>query len=278
MDAHGISLDDAGPAGGWDESALEQASAEFLGRWHRLVSTTNWEKGRIICQWRQRLLAAGAPAALCSDEAWSRRVGNVSPQHVGRLRRTYERFGQVYAQYPGLYWSHFLAAIDWEDAEMWLEGAVQNGWSVAEMRRERWQTLATVGEPMPQEAEIVSAEPDEDLPSEEALIEPLDPRAQPVRPAESGPDMPSGDSPASEPLEGDGISGREQSSASSSEAFLAERPFEGVPPLPDDLQEAVDALKVVILRLKLVGWSGTSPEAVLAALDGLKALVTAPAA
>ncbi len=276
MDAQRISLDEAGLAGGWDESALERASAEFLGRWHRLVSTTNWEKGRIICQWRQRLLAAGAPAALCSDEAWSRRVGNVSPQHVGRLRRTFERFGQVYAQYPGLYWSHFLAAIDWEDAEMWLEGALQNGWSVAEMRRQRWQTLGAVGEPMPREAEIVSAEPDEDVPPDEPLIETLDPRPQPVRPAESDPLSPH--SPASEPLEGDGISGKAQSSASSSEASLPERPFEEVPSLPDDLQEAVDALKVVILRHKLAGWSGTSPEAVLAALDGLKALVTAPAA
>ncbi len=29
-------------------TVAEQTSQEFLGRWQRLVSTTNWEKGRII--------------------------------------------------------------------------------------------------------------------------------------------------------------------------------------------------------------------------------------
>ena len=29
----------------------------FVGQWNRLVSTTNWEKGRIICQWRDALCA-----------------------------------------------------------------------------------------------------------------------------------------------------------------------------------------------------------------------------
>ena len=39
---------------------IEEASAEYLGKWNRLVSTTNWEKGRIICQWREALEEAGA--------------------------------------------------------------------------------------------------------------------------------------------------------------------------------------------------------------------------
>ena len=37
-----------------DDPAAESASGPYLGRWNRLVSTTNWEKGRIICQWRER--------------------------------------------------------------------------------------------------------------------------------------------------------------------------------------------------------------------------------
>ena len=32
---------------------LELASDSFVGRWNTLVSTTNWEKGRIIQQWRE---------------------------------------------------------------------------------------------------------------------------------------------------------------------------------------------------------------------------------
>ena len=43
-----------------DNEAVEQASAEYLGRWNRLVSTTNWEKGRIISAWRQALIDSDA--------------------------------------------------------------------------------------------------------------------------------------------------------------------------------------------------------------------------
>ncbi len=129
------------------DDAIDEASRSYLGQWNRLISTTNWEKGRIIHEWRQALIAADAPAGEYSDDAWSRRVGNVTGQHVGRLRRVYERFGGVYQDYSGLYWSHFQAAIDWNDAEMWLEGSVQNRWSVDQMRRERWQAFgATQGQ------------------------------------------------------------------------------------------------------------------------------------
>src|SRR4051812_31545091 len=107
---------------------IDQTSEQYLGQWKRLVSTTNWEKGQIIHEWREALRGSDAPAGEYSDESWSRRVGNVTPQHVGRLRRAYERFGAARGEYAGLFWSHFQAALDWEDAEMWLEGAVQSGW------------------------------------------------------------------------------------------------------------------------------------------------------
>ena len=116
-------------------------SAEYIGRWNELISTTNWDKGRIICDWRDALIAAQAPPLEYSDEAWSKLVGNVTPQHVGRLRRVYQRFDNDRDSYDGLYWSHFCAALEWEDAEMWLEGAIQNEWSISQMRRQRWETL-----------------------------------------------------------------------------------------------------------------------------------------
>ena len=118
-----------------------EASAQYVGRWNRLVSTTNWEKGRIIHQWREALRQAGAPAASYTDDAWSRQVSHVTPQHVGRLRRVFERFGQVYEQYEGLYWSHFQAACEWPDAEMYLQGAVENNWSISQMRDQRWEAM-----------------------------------------------------------------------------------------------------------------------------------------
>ena len=123
------------------ETELDAASQPFVGQWNQLVSTTNWDKGRIIFDWREALIEAEAPAVEYSDEAWSRRVGNVTGQHVGRLRRVFQRFGTTANDYEGLFWSHFQAALDWEDAEMWLEGGVQNEWSVSQMRRQRWEKV-----------------------------------------------------------------------------------------------------------------------------------------
>ena len=54
------------------QSRADEASREFLRSWNRLVSTTNWEKGRIISQWREALVDLDALPASYSDEAWSR--------------------------------------------------------------------------------------------------------------------------------------------------------------------------------------------------------------
>ena len=105
-------------------ASLDEASQPFEGRWSRLISTTNWEKGQIVFEWRTALKDQEAPASEYADDAWARRVGGVTGQHVGRLRRVFERFGESNAQYDGLYWSHFQAALDWDDAEMWLEGCL----------------------------------------------------------------------------------------------------------------------------------------------------------
>ena len=67
-------------------------SKPFIGQWNTLVSTTNWDKGQIICQWRKQLEHEGVKSNEYSDEAWSQLVGGVTPQHVGRLRRCFDRF------------------------------------------------------------------------------------------------------------------------------------------------------------------------------------------
>ena len=145
-----------------DLATIDQTSEQFLGQWKRLVSTTNWEKGQIIHAWRKALRGSGAPPADYADEAWARRVGHVTPQHVGRLRRAFERFGAVREDYPGLYWSHFQAALDWQDAEMWLEGAVQSDWSIADMRQKRWETLGADAQAADEAAAEESAAPWDD--------------------------------------------------------------------------------------------------------------------
>jgi hypothetical protein len=263
-----------------DAAVIDQTSEQFLGQWKRLVSTTNWDKGRIIQAWREVLAASDAPAGEYSDEAWSRRVGNVTPQHVGRLRRVYERFGAVQDDYAGLFWSHFQAAIDWHDAEMWLEGAVQNDWSISQMRTQRNEALGvTVELDESENADAqLDAELDDDGESEiagtgtvEAVRSPSGAAAERGSKAEAAGDD-------SDDAEDDG--GGDAHSVASSQASPAElvRPFAHLPSLPADISDAFEAYKLCILRHKLAGWSEISQGDLLASLDALKELALAPAA
>lgn len=145
------------------DDELAEVAQPFIGQWNRLISTTNWEKGRIINQWRQALIDSGADASQYSDEAWAERVGGVTAPHVGRLRRVHDRFASSYETYSGLYWSHFLAALDWDDAPLWLEGAAREGWTVAAMRQQRWQAHGAVQSQRPTSSQIVEVDTDEDV-------------------------------------------------------------------------------------------------------------------
>jgi hypothetical protein len=243
-----------------EAGAVEKTSARYVGRWNRLVSTTNWEKGRIIAGWRTSLIEAGAPPQAYSDEAWSRRIGHVSPQHVGRLRRVHERFGEVHKQYRGLFWSHFQAALDWNDAEMWLEGAVQSRWSVARMRAQRWEALGAPPDKKPRPEDVIAAELDEDV---DAALDALEGEAlapsfgevQPLHLDDAPPDQP-------------GRSGRKPS--------LAAHPFENLPPMPPDVAEAFEAFKRAIENHKRAGWRGISRRQVFAILYALRQFALLP--
>jgi len=251
-------------------ASVEETSAAYLTRWSRLVSTTNWEKGRIIFEWRSSLCEAGAPVQTYSDEAWSRRVGSVSSQHVGRLRRVYERFADQYEQYPGLYWSHFQAALDWDDAEMWLEGGAQSGWSVSQMRSQRWEALGAPPELKPRDEDIVTAEFDEDSQGEAPPAGSIAPSTAEVR------DMAGGEESESDLAAESERDDRVPVGAEHATAAPPLRPFEDLPPLPDDLADAVEAMKLAIVQHKLAGWVEISRDDVLRTLDALKQLAVSP--
>jgi hypothetical protein len=251
-----------------NEAESAAASSPFVGRWNTLVSTTNWEKGRIISEWRETLRESGAASSEWSDEAWSRLVGGVTGQHAGRLRRVFQRFGAVYSGYKGLYWSHFHAAIDWDDAEMWLEGAVQNGWSVASMQDQRWSVLAPGETPVIEDA--VASELDEDF--EPALREPVHSSHD-----EEGSAVKSADQSGDEEFDEEEDDGDDYDAEPDSEAKIAPvKPFQDLAELPPDLHDAFESFKLAILRHKAIAWSDIALDDVLAALDSLKALATAP--
>lgn len=262
---------DAGSTELKDDVDADLASTPFLGQWNRLISTTNWEKGRIIYEWREALFLSGAAPQDYADEAWSRRVGNVTGQHVGRLRRVWERFGQARETFAGLYWSHFQAALDWNDAEMWLEGAVQSDWSVAQMREQRWQALGAPADKRPKAEDVVVSELDEDAAFDQEAKERELGVVDEVRdPSDEEAPFDDAGSYQESDLEG-GIA------AEGAQRATLVSPFAGVGELPDDLADAVESLKLAILRHKMAGWREVSAEGALAALDALKELVMAPA-
>lgn len=262
-------------AGDWDDSSgsFELASRPYVDRWNRLISQTNWHKGRIIAEWREAMIAAGMPATGYSDEAWASRVGGITSQHVGRLRRVWERFGQVFSGYRGLYWSHFQAALDWDDAEMWLEGAVQNAWSISQMRERRAEALGRT-------VEVQPAEPEPWTSGDEAES---DGHLQQVRPAANDESDPAewseefddlDDRPATDQA-ADGPATASSTAAAASDA-PALRPFESLPPLPPDVAEAFEAMKLAIVSRRVSGWSDIARDDLLSVLEALRQLALAP--
>ncbi|MGB7327664.1 MAG: hypothetical protein WBD31_22490 [Rubripirellula sp.] len=267
------------------EEQLAVLATPFVGRWNELISTTNWEKGRIISEWRAALIESGVGADQYSDEAWARRVGGVTAPHVGRLRRVYDQFGSEYESYQGLYWSHFLAAQDWEDAALWLEGAVQSGWSVAGMREQRWQAHGAVDSQRPTSSQIVEVDTDEDI--DKDIVEP----------AQGGGSREYGDEPGTamgKTYEDADFGDEEELQSLAGNTALPDpgglgvapenvevaptpmQPFAGLPELPEDLADAIEMMKLAILRHKSNKWDKIDIDIVAKYLEAVGALLRSP--
>jgi len=256
-----------------------EASTPFVGQWRTLVSTTNWEKGRIICQWRSLLEKADAPITDYSDQAWAQLVGGVTSQHVGRLRRVSERFGDVQTEYEGLFWSHFQTACEWDDAEMWLEGALQNGWSISQMRAHRWETVGD-GQPPEPATDQASELSDVGDYGDEGVAGELGTAAgesAAVRDAR-GETHDDSDEENRSPATANRRDDADADAATLADAPQADavRPFENLAELPEDLAEAFEQFKLAILTHKLTGWEEVSRSDVLGVLESLKQLALAP--
>lgn len=281
-----VSLNAAFQPAGSDEELVE-LQQPFVGQWNSLISTTNWEKGRIISQWRTTLTEAGAPVTDYSDEAWASRVGGVTSPHVGRLRRVHDRFSEQAETYPKLYWSHFLAALDWDDAALWLQGAVEEKWSVSAMREQRWKANGAIESDRPGSSQIIEVEVDEDSPNlgtapaqggsstrdydgdtdgvasgpsyeppdfgEDAELAALPEgnHMNDVNGADGGGGMASGENKSPSPMQ----------------------PFAGLPALPDDLSDVIESLKLSILRHKTTGFEDVSADTIRRYLDAVAMLL-----
>jgi len=260
----------------------EKVAERFVGRWNRLVSQTNWDKGAIISQWRAALVDSGAPSSAYSDDAWSKRVEGVSSQHVGRLRRVHDRFSKNQESYKGLFWTHFLASLDWDDAELWLEGAVQSKWSISQMRRTRWEALGGDPQSKPGEHDLVTAEADEGYPASlesppKAGADESDDDADDYRgtdgPLKEKPDFGDEGPGTYERAEQTDDSAIEMSAPNSPAALLS--PFSDLPTLPVDLAECLEQFKIAIIRHRSSGWQDLTPTEVCKVLDALRGFALA---
>ena len=263
-----------------EESAqLTELTQPFVGQWNELISTTNWEKGQIISEWRGALIESGVDATQYSDEAWARRVGGVTAPHVGRLRRVYDRFGSTYDTYEGIYWSHFLAALDWEDAPLWLEGASRENWSVAGMRQQRWEAHGAVESQRPSDAQIITVDVDEDvvLPAQgggRSKEYGDEPSGVGSGPAFEGPDFGDEEELASLDAPGSKTKSKGNADVAEDEGTLVQ-PFVGLPELPDDLSDAIETLKLAVLRHKTDGWRDVDVDTVQKYLDAIGVMLRA---
>ena len=260
-----------------DQQLHDRSSREFVGQWNRLVSQTNWEKGRLILEWRSALEQEGVPGIEYSDEAWSRLVGGVTGQHVGRLRRVFLRFGQSQTTFRGLYWSHFHAALEWQDAELWLQGAVEKDWSVSQMRHQRWETMGQLAEHKPDPRDVVHGELDEDLEPKDRKESDKNGNFQ-SGPRKEGPDFGEesenrGGTSATLSDDLPAIGDPDRVTMTNENAVPNFRPFESAGALPEGFSDLVEDFKLSIIRFKTEGWKEVSKSQVLSVLDGLRYLV-----
>jgi hypothetical protein len=267
-------MDEASLLEAWNDPQTQSLSQDYAGRWHRLVSTTNWEKGKIISLWRKALVDAGADPAQYRDEVWARGVGGLTPHHASRLRRVHERFGQTQESYPGLFWTHFLVALDWDDAELWLEGASRTPWSVSQMKRARWEARGKLDSEIP-EATIEVAE-ESDLDERAGMEEPVSAEVDPQfkdrigtsGPRNEGPDFGDWDQ------EADGAVEAEEAIVDlDSESAPAVSPFASIRGLPEDVLEAAESLKLCLIRHRASGWSQMEKQDFQRLLDAFQKLL-----
>lgn len=114
----------------------------------RAISHCRWIVGECASKWTQRH-ARGR-----TDADFGTLVG-LSGDQIYQRRRVWETFSDVREQFTALKWSHFYAALNWDDAADCLQWAEETQSTVAEMKA--WRR-ALRGEDLTSEPE--AAEPD----------------------------------------------------------------------------------------------------------------------
>ncbi len=256
-----------------DSPAIEEAAREYLGRWNRLISSTNWEKGRIISQWREALI-----------EAAHRRPA--IPTRHGAARRAMSRPSTLAGCGASINVSsprgiRIRASIGATSKPRWIGttpkcGSKARCKTVGRSRRCKTsdrKPWALVQEQV--EAEAIELDEDAaDVPPDRP------PEGTAASAADAGAAAAAVEDDVAIDAVGDGDSDSNDfadAAGSFEQEPVAPRPFENLPHLPADLREAFDSFKLAIVHHRIARWQEASLEDVLATLDALRQLALAPA-
>jgi hypothetical protein len=106
---------------------IKETEEELISKAQSAVSQSNWVVGECADKWTQRY-ARGR-----GDGDFAALLGLTADQ-VFQRRRVWQTFADVYLNYPELKWSHFYAALNWDDAPECLQWADENQATVSEMK------------------------------------------------------------------------------------------------------------------------------------------------
>lgn len=109
------------------EIVREETEASLIARAQVAVSRCNWEVGECAAMWTKRFARGRTDADFAA-------LVSLSADQVYQRRRVWETFGDVSGNYSTLKWSHFYAAINWDDAAECLQWADDVQAGVAEMK------------------------------------------------------------------------------------------------------------------------------------------------
>src|SRR6516164_10224599 len=106
---------------------VEDSEEQLVSRAQEAVSQCRWVVGECAAKWTERY-ARGR-----TDADFAVLIG-ITADQVYQRRRVWEQFAGVRDQFPSLKWSHFYAALSWDDARDCLSWAEETRSTVAEMR------------------------------------------------------------------------------------------------------------------------------------------------
>lgn len=109
------------------EAVRDESEASLIQRAQLAVSQCNWEVGECAAIWTKRFSRGRTDADFAA-------LVSLSADQVYQRRRVWETFADVHRNYSTLKWSHFYAALNWDDASECLQWADDVQAGVAEMK------------------------------------------------------------------------------------------------------------------------------------------------